>query len=198
MLDLRKVAVTGGLCCGKTRFCRYLQELGAKVVDADAIVHGLLSPNTDLGKKIVELLGADSVVGKEFDRKVIAEKVFLDSKKLQQLEWLLHLPTFVEIRHRYEHENDKDNDRVPLFVAEIPLLFEVGGENYFDITIAVTASEQLCQQRYHDLNDYKKRMQQQLPLEEKIEKADLVVANDGTLDQLQDLAKDIFVLLTAE
>ena len=57
MLKLKKVAVTGGLSCGKSSVCRIFKELGAYVVSADKIVHQLLSPDANLGQKIVQLIG---------------------------------------------------------------------------------------------------------------------------------------------
>ncbi len=57
MLKLKKVAVTGGLSCGKSLVCRILQELGAYVVSADNIVHQLLSSDTNLGQEVIKLLG---------------------------------------------------------------------------------------------------------------------------------------------
>ncbi len=53
MLKLRKVAVTGGLSCGKSSVCRIFKEFGAYVVSADEIVHQLLSPETDLGQEVI-------------------------------------------------------------------------------------------------------------------------------------------------
>ena len=60
MLILRKVAITGGLSCGKSSVCRIFKELGAYVVSADKIVHQLLSPDTNLGQKVIKLIGPKS------------------------------------------------------------------------------------------------------------------------------------------
>ena len=81
MLNLRKIAITRSLAAGKSTVGRILQEFGAYVVDADEIVHSLLSPNTQIGQKVIELLGSDIVAGNQLDRKKISEIVFSDPNK---------------------------------------------------------------------------------------------------------------------
>jgi len=83
MLKLVKIAITGGVASGKSSVCRFFQELGAYVVNADAIVHKLLDPSSDLGKQIIQLFGTLS-------RKRLSEIVFEDPEKLEKLEKLLH------------------------------------------------------------------------------------------------------------
>src|SRR3989344_834415 len=90
MLKLKKIAITGGVASGKTSVCRFLQELGAFVVNADVIVHELLVPGTDLGQQIIRQFGPEVLQNGEISRRVIAEKVFEDPQQLLKLEKLLH------------------------------------------------------------------------------------------------------------
>src|SRR5690348_8893921 len=129
MLDLKKVAVTGGLSSGKSTVCQIFRGLGSHVISADAIVHQLLSPNTSLGQEVIKLLGVEIVINKTIDRKSIANKVFNNPQLLHQLEKLLHPAVFNEMKKEYEKAK---NFSAPLFVAEVPLLFEAGQENWFD------------------------------------------------------------------
>jgi dephospho-CoA kinase len=195
MLESKQVAVTGGISCGKSQFCLYLKELGAYVVSADKIVHQLLSHESDLGKKVTQLLGPDIIKGGKLDRSAIAKKVFRDAKLLKNLEQITHPQVFLEIEKRYKECCDKGKH--PLFIAEIPLLFEVGAEHRFDTTITVLADESTCMNRFTKttgLNEqeYHLRMARQLPSKEKAARADIVVCNDGSLEGLKAEAKKIF------
>ena len=121
MLKLKKIAVTGGISSGKSTFCQYLKELGAETINADTVVHRLLSPNTILGLQVIDLLGPDIVKDDRIDRSIVASKVFSDYKLLDQLEGLLHPAVFRETERLYQ---EAVQQAFPLFVAEIPLLFE--------------------------------------------------------------------------
>lgn len=197
MLKLKKVAITGGISCGKSEFCRYLEELGAYYVSADSIVHQILSPNTSLGRQIIDLLGAEVIDGSRIDRKKVAEKVFSDKELLERLEKIIHPEVFKEIESLYVKAAAGGN--AALFVAEIPLLFETGGERYFDSTIAVVSGEQASVERYirshGDMSGFTKRMQRQLPTEEKAARATIVIENNGTKDELKEKARHVFEML---
>ncbi len=193
---LSKVAVTGGLSCGKSSVCRFFKELGAHVVSADEIVHQLLSsPKTSLGQQVIALLGADIVVDGRIDRNQIAKKVFNDPAWLISLEKLLHPAVLSEIENRYQQVNNQGD--VALFVAEIPLLFEVAGENYFDYTIAVHAPIDVCRRRFisatgHAAAEYDKRMTRQFSAEDKAKRADFVIENHGSTEEMHKAVCHLF------
>lgn len=195
---MKKVAITGGISCGKSEFCRYLEEFGAYYVSADSIVHQILSPNTSLGRQVIDLLGPEVIDQGQIDRKKVAEKVFSTEGLLDKLEKITHPEVFEEIERQYEKACAEGNSS--LFVAEIPLLFETGGENAFDVTIAVVAPLEICLKRYGKKNgnsgDFKKRLRRQLPQEEKAARADIVVENSGTKDELKMKAREVFNSLT--
>lgn len=198
---MKKVAITGGLSCGKSSVCRFFEALGAYVVSADEIVHQLLSPETSLGKKVVNLLGPNIVRNGQFDRKEIAKLVFEDLTKLGALEGLVHPEVRVEIQRRFEEEQKKGRQK--LFVAEIPLLFESHGERDYDYTIAVVADEGVCQQRFqkasgNDSEEYLRRMNRQWSQEEKARLATFVIHNNGDLDQLKTAVEDLVPRLLDE
>lgn len=193
MLKFGKVAVTGGLSCGKTSVCRILSELGATVVSADEIVHQLLSPQSAAGKQAIALLGSDIVVNGQIDRSKIAKKVFNNQTLLFSLEKILHPAVNNEIERKYQQALAKDKNL--LFVAEIPLLFE-SNLGQFDAVIAVISNEQLCRQRFlktahSKADEFDKRMARQLTPAEKAKRADFVIINDGSLE---DLRKDVQAL----
>lgn len=198
MLGLIKVAVTGGLSCGKSSVCRFFKELGSWVISADEIAHHLLSVDTEMGQRAVDLLGNDIVVKGKIERNVVANKVFNNHVLLSSLEKLLHPAILDEIENQYQQANV---EQAPLFVAEIPLLFEIDRQGYFDLIINVWSDPETCQKRFmaatgHDADEYKKRMARQLPPEEKARRADININNTGDLRNLRRAVVDIFTQLT--
>jgi dephospho-CoA kinase len=194
VLILRKVAVTGGLASGKTSVCRILESLGAYVVDSDEVVHQLLSPNTALGKQIIELLGSDVLTEGNFDRKKIAKKVFSEPEKLRSLEQHLHPAVIDEIEKRFQ--KIKNANKYKFFVAEIPLLYEKEYEKYYDYVIVVTSDPSIARRRFfqrdgHLEEEYEKRMGRQLPPGEKAAHADFVIINNGDENQLKEQVMNI-------
>lgn len=193
-----KVAVTGGLACGKSTVCKIFQTLGAFVVSSDQVVHELLSPGTDLSKKIAHLLGPEVLDGNQLSRKKIADKVFQNVSLLSQLESLIHPELKSEVDKIYR-ECQKTNPG-ELFVVEVPLLFESKTKFTFDKTIAVICEPETCLKRYLEKGhtskeDFKRRRQRQIPDEKKAMLSDFVIENNGTLEDLQVATKDIWAKL---
>jgi dephospho-CoA kinase len=198
MLISKKVAVTGGLASGKTTVARFFKELGAFVVSADEIVHELLSKKNSLSKQIhqrvIALLGHDIEKNGNLDRQLIAEKVFNDEKLLKKLEEILHPAVLQLMEKTYEeHQN------YPLFVAEVPLLFEGNYEGWFDAVVAVSAPEKTCMNRFCGTEEeYYRRMQFQMNPKEKETKAQFTMINDSDLNHLQSNVIQLFHVLTQE
>lgn len=195
MLKCKKVAITGGIASGKSKFCSYLEKLGAYFVSADKIVHQLLSLESDLRKQVIQLLGPSIVQQGEINRKRVAEIVFCDPEMLEKLEKITHPEVMKRIEQDYNRVSKKGDH--PLFIAEIPLLFEVGANNRFDKTITVIAKEKQCIDRLTKIkgtspNEYQKRMARQLSQEEKAKRADIVALNNSSLKELEEEAKKIY------
>ena len=197
MLNLVKVAVTGGLACGKSSVCRLFKDLGAFTVDADEIVHQQLSLDTALGQQVLRLLGKEIVVNHQIDRSLIAKKVFKQPQLLHSLEKLVHPEVKRELETLYQRINSRNEHS--LFVVEAPLLFEAGGKRWFDYdySIAVVANELLCQKRFQErgsggIEEYEQRAKRQLNSEEKAERADFIITNNGTLSDLYNQVKTLY------
>lgn len=187
MLKLKKIAITGGVASGKTSVCRFFEELGAYVVNADAIVHELLTPDTDLGQQIIRLLGPEIVKNGKISRKVVAEKAFKDSSLLRKLEGLLHPAVLRKIEEFYS--SACKGERYSSFVVEIPLLFEIEAEKFYDVVIAVLSDEAKAKKRFEQAGfqktEYDLRMSRQLKPEQKAAKAHYTIHNNGSIEDLR-------------
>ena len=194
MLTLKKVAITGGVACGKTAACHFFEKYGAYIVSADDIVHNLLNSHKNIQRQVIDIVGEDVIVEGGLCRERIAEKVFDDKSLLVQLEEILHPAVYSEIDALYSRVyNEK---KYKAFVVEVPLLFETGRERSFDITITVIADVETCRERErkgscHRKDDFDARMLRQLPMVEKALKADIVIVNDGAIEDLEKKVKDI-------
>lgn len=188
MLNLVRVAVTGGLSSGKSSVCRFFKELGAYVVSADEIVHQLLSSKNSLSKKVIDLLGEDILVEGRIDRSKIAEKVFSNNELLMKLENLLHPAVKEEMQKQYQIA--QMTDTATLFVAEIPLLFETDGGKDYDHILCVVTSPETGATRFQSLtgygkDEYLRRMSRQYNIEKKAANSDFIIYNNGSLTDLK-------------
>lgn len=187
MLKLKKVAITGGVASGKSAVCKIFRDLGAFVIDADKVVHQLLSSDTDLAQQVVRLLGKEILENGMLSRQKIADKVFKDPEILDALEKLLH-PALLSKMEEFYHSACEQNT-ASLFVAEIPLLYEIGWERFFDVVIALQSDEATCRRRFEknhpSPNDYEQRMKRQWPTDKKKQLAHYTLYNNNSLDNLQ-------------
>ena len=179
------VGLTGGLGAGKSEALRALGELGAATLSTDAVVHELLAGD-ELRAIVVARLGDAVAPGGTLDRALIAERVFGDDEARRWLEgelWPRVGQRVVEWRQQVEELDPAP----PAAVVEVPLLFESGMEPVFDATIAVVADEHVRAERAGARGHaaVAERTGRQLSQEEKAERADFEVRNDGSLDELR-------------
>jgi len=177
-----KIGLTGGIAAGKSEALAAFGRLGAATLSSDAVVHELLETES-LRDRLVERWGAEVAPADGVDRKRIGEIVFADPEQLAWLEEQIH-PLVVERMVEWLTELPADTK---IAVVEVPLLFEGGREGVFDTTIAIVTGDEVRRQRAeargHSLVD--EREARQLPQAEKAERADHVIANDGSLEQLE-------------
>ena len=134
------VAITGGIGAGKSEALAAFARHGAAVISSDDIVHRLLQEDEKVRESLRERFG-DGVFDEdgEVDRGAIAEIVFADREALDWLEGLLHPLVVAEYMGWRERLAELD-DPPPVSVTEVPLLYEVGGQERFDSVVVVTAS----------------------------------------------------------
>lgn len=187
MLELTKIAITGGVSSGKSSVCQFLKELGAFVVSADAIVHELLKSDADLGRQIIKQFGPKILEHGQISRKILADKAFKDPKQLKKLEELLHPAAARKIEELYAVVCNEGS--YSSFVVEVPLLFEIGAEVLYDVVITVLSDEIKARHRFEQAGfqktDYDLRMNRQIKPEQKAAKSHYTIYNNGSLDDLR-------------
>ena len=161
---MKRIALTGGIACGKSLAASYLNELGIETIDADDIVHELVP---------------------EAERRELAKKVFRDVKARRELEARLHPIVKARIDAFFASRGGKTA------VAVIPLLFETHWDKEYDI-ICTVASERETQiarmmtKRGYSREEAEARLAAQMPVAEKAEKSHYVIYNDATASDLHE------------
>jgi dephospho-CoA kinase len=180
------IGLTGGIGSGKSAVATRLAELGAIVIDADAIAREVVEPGTDGLVQVVAEFGPDvlNATG-ELDRAALGRLVFADPQRRQALERIIH----PRVRARSaEIVSTAPDDAV--VVNDIPLLVETGQAKNFPLVIVVLAAEdvrvaRLVRDRGMTEDDARARIAAQATDEQRREVADIVIVNDGTLDDLR-------------
>ena len=203
MLRLKRVAITGTIASGKSTVLNILKALGAYTVDADKLLHAAFSNDISLRQQLERLFGvAVFLPHGDVNRAYIAEEISRTPAKAVELERICH-PYLLESLDKLYRKVKSQSGQKCLFVAEVPLLFEstTPFKEWFDITCAIYASDDLCKKRFlQEREDTKEsaeiqfswRRNRQLPGEQKKQKADYVIENRGTLDELRQKTKDFF------
>ena len=180
------VGLTGGLGAGKSEALRMLGELGAATLSTDAVVHELLA-EPEMRDLVSARLGDGVVRDGRLDRSAIAERVFGDDGARSWLEAQLW-PRVGERVATWRNGLESADPPPRAAVVEVPLLFESGMDGVFDRTIAVVADEGLRSSRAGARNHtaVEERTGRQLSQDQKAEKADFTVRNDGSLEELKE------------
>jgi dephospho-CoA kinase len=194
------VALTGNIAAGKSAVADLFRRWGATVLDADAIVREVQTPGGPVLRAIAERFGA-GVVGPDgsLDRPALRRLVLEDADAREALERIVH-PAVYARRAELAAEAEARGDRV--LVSDIPLLFESGAAEAFDVVILVDAPEAVRLRRLVDrrgLGDAEARalIRAQMPASEKRARSDFVIENGGDLAALERAALEVWRALAA-
>jgi dephospho-CoA kinase len=189
------VAITGGIGAGKSEALDSFRRHGAATVSSDEIVHRLLREDPVVGKTLVERFG-DRILDEagQIDRSAIAQIVFADREALDWLESLLH-PLVVQEYLEWREQLAALPNPPPLTATEVPLLYEVGGQDRFDAVVVVTAPAKVRAGRTELATE--ERELRLLPDTVKIAQADFAYVNDGSLEELDAFVAEVMRELTA-
>jgi dephospho-CoA kinase len=174
-----KVGLTGGIGSGKTLVCSVLEKLGVAVYYADLEARRLMNSDPELVLQISGLFGNKAYEGGSLNREFIAQWVFKEKELLTRLNELVH-PAVRKDFSRWAIEQEPDF----YVVEEAAILFESGSDRNMDLTVMVFAEKELRVRRAMQRDGSTReqvlnRMNSQMSDQEKMEKADLVIDNDG-------------------
>lgn len=181
-----EIGLTGGIGSGKSTVAGLLIERGATLIDADAIVRELQAPGRPVFTAMVERWGPDIVAEDgSLDRQAVADRVFDDPDELLALNAIVHPAVGDEMTRRREALADTD----ATVLLDIPLLVESGHGGFGGVVVVDVdpelAVQRLVEHRGFREEDARQRIARQVPRADRLAKADFVVRNAGTLEDLE-------------
>jgi len=196
------VGLTGGIATGKSTVARMLEERGAAVLDADALVHELQAPGTEVFRAILDAFGPGILTADgTLDRGKLGARVFADPEARRILEGIVHPALTAQIVRRVDAL--REEGRTLLCVLEAALLVEGGRRGIVDRLVVITAPEEQQVARLRakgGLSEQEawRRVRAQLPSALKARHADDVLVNDGDLASLARQVADLADALLRE
>src|SRR6266480_4847000 len=155
------IGITGGISTGKTSFCEWLREIvpAAKFFDADQVAHQLVDLDPQVKNEIRQQFGTGifSVEG-DLNREKLRAIVFGDAAKKRALEQILH----PRIRRQWSTDAETHRNSLDFFFADIPLLYETGGETLCDRVVVVACSEKVQLARLAEQKSLKETESEQM------------------------------------
>jgi len=194
------VGLTGGIASGKSLVADFFRELGVPVIDTDEIARYVVTPGHPAWRLLYAAFGADYFLPDgQLDRAALARLVFADPSARGTLESITHPAIFAEVDRRIAELRHSPCPPDVIVVA-VPLLYEVGAEDRFDAIVVVYAPvaqmrERMIRKRGMSPDAADARIAAQLPIDEKIGRADYLLDNsrdpEWTQTQVQELLRQL-------
>lgn len=181
------IGITGGIACGKSIVADTLEKAGARVVDCDVLAREFVQPGSGALATVKAVFGESVVLPDgSLDRKKLAAKIFESPRERAKLEGILH-PLIIE---RLQSEIEKSNETGETLVIIAPLLIETNLGHLVDQIWVVRSKEAAIIGRIRKRDgmsvlDAMRRIGAQMPIDEKSKYADVLIDNDGTIDELR-------------
>jgi dephospho-CoA kinase len=193
-----KVGLTGGVACGKTTVATMFEKRGAHVALADVIAHNLFEPDSEVYNKVVEQFGSEVLnEDKTISRPKLANLAF--PARIKELNAIIH-PVVIALQDKWMREIEQRETRA-IAIVEAALMIEAGAHTRFDKLIVVTCGFDQKIDRFAErarmspndaCADVQRRMQAQLPEEDKVRLADYVIDNSGSVGHLEEQVERIW------
>lgn len=191
--------LTGGIACGKSTVAGFFRDLGAHIIDADRIGHEIIAPGGAAYGELLEHFGREIVgTGGEIDRGKLGARVFRDPQQLRALNSILHPQIIARIWELAAGQHAREPRSV--VIIDAPLIFEAGMETTLSKVVVVWCRpeqqlERLLAKTTLPRDQAERRIASQMPLEEKLRRADYAIDCSGTLEQSRTQAQAIFAEL---
>lgn len=196
------ICITGGIACGKSAVGEELKESGVPVIDADAVCHEMMVKGGLLFDRIISVFGR-GVLDRygEIDRRVLGRIVFADEEKRSALNAIVHPVARVAITAWLQMQKIGVRETAPrrrnnMAAAIVPLVYEAGWGSEWDAVVCVAAPESLQVSRLRKKgfsgSEARARIAAQMPLAEKMRRADYVIFNSGTFAGLRQQTALVF------
>jgi len=193
------VGLTGGIASGKSTVARMLAEKGAVLIDFDELAHAVQEPEGSVWREIVRHFGEEILhEDRTIDRRKLGETVFADREKRELLNRLVHPAIFEEWQRRLAEIRVRRADAI--VVSDIPLLIEAGLKGMVDLVLLVyiTPEEQIRRVMARDgfsREEAERRLAAQMPIEEKLRWADIVIRNGGSPEETRRVVSEVWMEL---
>ena len=190
------VGITGGVGSGKTCFVKELGRLGASVIDVDMIARELVDKRDDIRDAIRKAFGSNIFNGDgRLKRRGLGQIVFSDKKKMDSLNHIIWPPLISVLKDKISLLRDCEDDGI--IAVDMAIIYEAEVELLFDIIVVVTAPWEsrimwLSQSREWNREEIMDRMEAQMDIKQKISRADVVIENSGTMEELRLKARDFY------
>ena len=195
--NIFKIGVTGGIGSGKSTVCSIFESIGVPVLYADDIAKDISSSDSIIRKNLITLLGilAFQTDG-SLNRSFIASKIFFDKSLRQKIEAIIHPRVEKEILRRIKEEANRGQSIV---IVEAALIYEVGLDKKLDSVVVVDAEEsecisRVCKRDAVSKDEVRSRIASQLDVKKKLEKADYIIFNKSTLEELESKVRFLYIL----
>lgn len=192
-----KIGVTGGIGSGKTAVCSFFTRLGVPVLYADDIAKELSSTDLTIRNKLIALLGESAFqVDGSLNRLFIASKIFSDKSLQQKVESIVHPRVEKEIERQIKELAHRGQ---LIVIVEAALIYEAGLNKKLDAVVVVDTneSERISRVRKRDMvseEAVRYRMKAQLDAKKKKEKADYIIYNNGTMEELESKVQFLYIV----
>jgi dephospho-CoA kinase len=190
------VGLTGGIACGKSTVADMFVRHGAHLIDFDRLAHATQEPGQPAWAGVVNYFGQDILQpDQKIDRNKLAAIVFNDPEKIKVLNNIVH-PRVFDLWQTQLDKIEMIEERA-IILSDIPLLFEEKMQSLFDLTILVILSpqEQICRLMVRNsitLDAARLRLLSQMPIGDKIKLADIVIDNQGAIDQTEKKVEEVW------
>jgi dephospho-CoA kinase len=188
---MKTIGLTGGIGCGKSTVSQYLKELGAVVFDLDKIGHDVIQKNGGAYKRVLSAFG-DKILAAdgEIDRVTLGKMVFGNPEALKRLNSIVHPAIDEKIQSIVNDIKESRQKGAKVLVMEAAAMLEAGRAWQADEVWVVSCPEDSVIGRIKDRPGYdedvaKSRIRSQMSNEERLKKADVIIVNDGTPEQLK-------------